>query len=274
MANWNKIKEKWNVEDRRAYRTTGVVWWIWIWTIAIALVIWYFNWADSALNYLWENIQQSQTNQEQQVDSSEFAWEDSYELFVSKIMGSNDKLWKNSFINSDLNYQKPKLVLFRWATRSVCWWATSQAWPHYCPADKTIYLDETFFEEMKEKFWAKGWDVAEAYVISHEYGHHVQNLLWITKKVKTNTDSIKLELQADCLAWIWASTLKWKNILWIWEINEAIDAAGSVWDDRIQKKMTWQIHPESWTHGSSSQRKKAFKIGYTYWDFDKCNTFK
>ena len=273
MANWDKIKEKWNVEDRRASRSTWIVGGIWMWTIAIALVIWYFNWAESAINFLDESIQNSQV-QEQQIDNSEFAWEDSYELFVSKIMGSNDKLWENSFKASWLNYKKPKLVLFRWATQSACWWATAQSWPHYCQIDDTIYLDETFFEEMKKYFWAKGWDVAEAYVISHEYGHHVQNLLWITKKVKSNSDSIKLELQADCLAWIWASTLKWKDILEVWEINEAIDAAASVWDDRIQKKMTWYVQPETWTHWSSAQRRQAFEIGYKYWDFNKCDTFK
>ena len=273
MANWERIKEKWNVEDRRASRSAWVVWWIWIWTIALVIAVWYFTNPETAINLL-DNMTQNQVVNQRQIDTSEFDWEDSYEIFISKIMGSNDKLWENSFKNSWIAYKKPKLVLFRWATQSVCWGATSQAGPHYCSADQTIYLDETFFEEMKKKFWAKWWDVAEAYVVSHEYGHHVQNLLWITQTVKSNTDSIKLELQADCLAWIWASTLKWKNILGIWEINEAIDAAGSVWDDRIQKKMTWQVHPESWTHGSSAQRKKYFQIWYKYWDFEKCNTFK
>ena len=272
MANWSKIKEKWNVEDRRGSKIVSA-WWIWVWTILIALAIGYLNWFDSALNFLWEELQNNQV-QERQIENSEFAWEDDYEKFVSKIMGSNDKLWGNSFRKSWIKYKKPKLVLFRWATKSLCGWARSQSWPHYCPADNTIYLDETFFEELKKKFGAKGGDVAEAYVISHEYGHHIQNLLWITKKVRTKEDSIKLELQADCFAWIWASTLKWKDILEVGEINEAIDAAASVWDDRIQEKTVWYVMPDRWTHGSSAQRKKAVEIGYKYWDFEKCDTFK
>ena len=273
MANWDKIKSKWNVEDRRWTRMAWAVGWIWIWTIAIALAIGYFNWADSALNFLWENLQNNRVVQERQTNTTEFDWEDSYEKFVWKILGSEDKLWGDSFKSSWIKYEKPKLVLFRWVTQSACWWAQSQSWPHYCSLDKTIYLDETFFEEMKRDFWAKWWDVAQAYVVAHEYWHHIQNLLWITKTVKSNSDSVKLETQADCLAWIWASKIS--NIFESPdEIYEAIDAAGSVWDDRIQKRMTWHVSPENWTHWSSKQRKYWFSVGYKYWDFEKCNTFE
>jgi predicted metalloprotease len=138
-------------------------------------------------------------------------------------------------------------------------------------------LDETFFEEMKTKFGAKGGDVAEAYIIAHEVGHHVQALLGITQQVEQvrrydNQASINLELQADCYAGIWASSIQW--ILEKDEILEAMDAASSAGDDRIQKKMTGEVNPESWTHGSSAQRKEWFERGYEYADFQKCNTFK
>jgi len=282
MAQWDKLKERWNVEDRRWTRINGTVWWITATWLLLVLAVGYFGWQDQAFDLL-EDIQSTQV-QRQSIDSSEFAWEDEYEIFSSTVLWSNDALWKNSFNESGIEYSAPRLVLFRWATQSWCGTATSQIWPHYCPVDETIYLDETFFDELTSKFWAKGWDVAEAYVIAHEVAHHIQNELWISKRVQNirrtwtkaqaNAASVKLELQADCLAWIWASTIAGKWILEFNEISEAIDAAGAVWDDRIQEAAYWETHPETWTHGSSADRKKWFKIWYQYADFQKCDTFK
>lgn len=283
MADWDKIEHRGNVEDRRWSRMAPMVWWIGVTGLLVVLAVWMIWWQESAFEVLDTLQQNSSTNQQEISQTTEFDWKDKYEVFISTVLWSNDYLWTKTFYNSWLEYIKPKLVLFRGSTNSACGWAVSQIWPHYCPTDKTIYLDETFFDELVSKFWAKWWDVAEAYVISHEVWHHIQNQLWFMERVQkirrnnpsqANKASVKLELQADCIAWIWASTIAWKGVLEQNEISEAIDAAWSVWDDRIQKAATWEVHPESWTHGSSADRKKWFNIWYKYWDFEKCNTFK
>lgn len=284
MANWNKISSRWNVEDRRWNMALK-----WVWSISIAWIlvfaaIWYIAWKDPG-QILIETITEVQnSNQSEYTEPSgwEFEWKDSYELFASTVLGSNNELWEKIFSSYSMNYSAPKLVLFREYTNSSCWWADSSYWPHYCWVDNTIYLDETFFEELTKNYWANWGDVAEAYVIAHEVAHHVQNELGTMKKVNdirsstpelVNNASIKLELQADCYAWIWASSIAWEWILEKNEISEAIDAAESVWDDRIQKTATGRINPESWTHGSSKDRKKWFTIWYEKWDLELCNTF-
>jgi len=251
--------------------------------IAVVLAVWYFTTPDTAIELL-DTMQQTQVQNERTYEQDDaFAWNDAYEVFVSTVVWSTNKLWGNAFANSWIRYQEPKLVLFRWSTTSVCGWATSQIGPHYCPADQTIYIDETFFEDLKNKLWAQGWDVAQAYVIAHEVWHHVQNLLGTTKLVEQarrksraawNEASIRLELQADCFAWIRASTINELGVLEPNEIYEALDAAASVWDDNIQKRSTWVVQPESWTHWSSAQRKERFSRWYKYGDFEQCNTFE
>jgi len=256
-------------------------WWIWITGLVLVLAVGYFWWADTAIELL-DTMQETQVVQERSIDDSAFAWDDEYEVFVSKVLWSNDSLRGAAFTSSGLFYEKPRLVLFRWSTQSACGGAVSQIWPHYCPVDKTIYLDETFFEDMRKRLWAKWWDVAQAYVIAHEVGHHVQNLLWTTDLVTQarrrsvrawNEASIKLELQADCLAGIRAWSIDSQWVLEENEIYEAIDAAEAVGDDSIQKRTTGTIQPESWTHGSSAQRKERFSLGFKTGDFAQCDTF-
>jgi len=154
--------------------------------------------------------------------------------------------------------------------------------PHYCPADETIYLDETFFDELQSRFGARGGDVAEAYVIAHEVGHHVQTVLGTSRDVRTaqsrnpsekNALSIKQELQADCYAGLWAHSLRGQGIFDDGEIVEAIDAAEAVGDDHIQETVQGHVHPESWTHGSSDDRKKWFLRGYEGGGVAVCDTF-
>ncbi len=280
MADWDKLKERWNVEDRRWNPVGKTVWGITVTGLLLVAAVGYFGWADQAFQLL-DTMQETQ--QVQQVDTSEFAWMDNYEKFSSTVLGSNNALWKKAFAASGEKYNEPRLVLFRGRTQSWCWVATSQIGPHYCPLDTTIYLDETFFDELTKKFWAKWGDVAEAYVIAHEVAHHIQKELKIMDevhrikrnwtKIEANQASVKLELQADCIAWIWASSIAGKWILEFNEISEAIDAAGAVWDDRIQEAAHWTTNPESWTHWSSADRKKWFTIWYKYANFDKCNTF-
>ena len=175
-------------------------------------------------------------------------------------------MWAKEFKKENKNYIPPKLVLFRTATESGCGPATSEVGPHYCPLDQTIYLDETFFDELTKRFGAKGGDVAQAYVIAHEVGHHAQNGLGIMDQMKnnpTNATSIKLEMQADCYAGLWANSIKDQGVLMPGEIGEAMDVAAAVGDDRIQKKVTGYINPETWTHGSSQQRVAWFNNGYS-----------
>lgn len=227
-----------------------------------------------------QNMNQTQSVSDEQ--AQEFAGEDSYEIFASTVLWSNNSLWRNAFERSNIPYQEPKLVLFRGVTPSACGGASSKYGPHYCPGDATIYLDETFFDELQKRYGAQGGDVAEAYVIAHEVAHHIQNLLGTMDEVNSirrsspsqaNAASVKLELQADCYAGIWAKSIAGRGILEVWEIQKAIDAAEAVGDDHIQEMATGRINPESWTHGSSKQRKSWFMQGYNTSDPQKCDTF-
>jgi predicted metalloprotease len=151
--------------------------------------------------------------QEQPQDTSQYEGADQYEVFASTVIGSTNEYWTQTLKQANQNYIPPKLVLFRTATQSGCGTATSSVGPHYCPLDQTIYLDETFFAELTNQLGAKGGDVAEAYVIGHEVGHHIQNQLNIIDQgQESNADSVKIELQADCLAGLWLGSLKNQNI--------------------------------------------------------------
>ncbi len=272
MAIWDKIASRGHVEDRRSLApavgglgATGIVLYLLFSVLSGSEIS-----APDILNQL--NTLQPQAQQTQ--DPSEFQGADEYEVFASTVLGSNNELWNNEFSSQNKTYTPPKLVLFRTATTSSCGSATSEVGPHYCPLDQTIYLDETFFNELTTRFGAQGGDVAEAYVIAHEVGHHVQNVLGIMDETpKTNDASVKLELQADCFAGLWAHSIREMQILEPGEINEAIDAAEAVGDDRIQQKVEGYVNPESWTHGSSEQRKQWLNTGYTSGNYSSCNTF-
>jgi predicted metalloprotease len=216
--------------------------------------------------------------------SAEFEGVGDYELFSRRVLGSTDDTWSAVFEGSGLTYQLPELVLFRGSTNSACGGASSAVGPHYCPLDETIYLDETFFDELSTRFGAEGGDVAEAYVIAHEVGHHVQNRLGIMEQVQSlqqqassqseaNDLSVRLELQADCFAGIWANSIRDEGVFLPGEINEALDAAAAVGDDRIQQAVTGQVSPERWTHGSSEQRVRWFTAGFDSGDPSTCDTF-
>ncbi len=272
MALWDKLGSRGNVEDRRGMAPvvggislTGVV------------LLMLFN-ALSGGNPadILSQLQDIPIERQQNIDSSAFEGEDDYEKFASTVLGSNNEMWQRVFKDVGKTYIPPKLVLFRTATESGCGNATSEVGPHYCPIDKTIYLDETFFDELINRFKAKGGDVAEAYVISHEVGHHAQNELGIMDNVRdnrSNDSSIKLELQADCFSGLWANSIRNAEVFMPGEINEAMDAAAAVGDDRIQESVTGQINPETWTHGSSEQRVHWFNLGYEKGNLTDCDTF-
>lgn len=280
MAKWDKIRESGNVDDRRGTRSVAGIRGMGISGIIMLLLVGYFGGPDEALR-LFENM--NQNSHKTEIISQKFEGNDSYEDFAKKVLGSNNSLWKEIFTENNLVYNEPKLVLFRDYTHSACAGARSDIGPHYCGADKTIYLDETFFDEMKKTLGARGGDVAEAYVIAHEVGHHIQNELGTIDFVdrqsqknprKSNEFSQKLELQADCYAGIWVGKIASEGILEAGEIMEAIDAAKSVGDDNVQKRFEGEIRPENWTHGSSENRKKWFEIGYKTHDPEQCDTFR
>lgn len=279
MANWGKLSGRGNVEDRRSFAPAAAGG-LSLTGVAIVLLFNYFAGGD--VTDVLTQLQNVPVQQQQYVDTKEFEGQDSYEVFASTVLGSNNEMWSQMLSNTNQSYTPPKLVLFRTATQSSCGTATSDVGPHYCPVDSTIYLDETFFAELQSRFGAKGGDVAEAYVIAHEVGHHVQNELQIMKDVQTkelndpasaNDLSVKLELQADCFAGLWANSIKDAGVFTQGEIHEAIDAAAAVGDDRIQQKVSGYINPETWTHGSSEQRVQWFNRGYESGQFSSCDTF-
>jgi predicted metalloprotease len=238
----------------------------------------------AGLEDVMNQLQESQAPQQSGPQPAEFRGEDDYEVFASTVLGSTDEVWNEIFTASGLDYVEPTLVLFRGATQSACGGANSAVGPHYCPTDETIYLDETFFDELTRRFGATGGDVAEAYVIAHEVGHHVQNRIGLMDEVRkaqqaagsqegANQLSVSVELQADCYAGVWAYSIRDAGVFLPGEIEEAIDAAASVGDDRIQQSVEGQITPERWTHGSSEQRVEWFTRGFETGDPGLCDTF-
>jgi predicted metalloprotease len=204
--------------------------------------------------------------------------------FVSKVLASTEDTWNEAFRANGQKYQEPKLVLFSGVTPTACGTGQSAMGPFYCPGDQKVYIDLVFFRELKERFKAPG-EFAQAYVIAHEVGHHVQNLLGIADKVHStqqrvskaegNALSVRMELQADCLAGVWGKrTDTMKGILEPGDLEAALTAASAIGDDRLQQQSQGRIVPESFTHGSSAQRVRWFKTGFESGDMNQCNTFK
>ncbi len=282
MARWNRIGSKGNVQDRRGLARPGMaLGGLGGVGVIVFLLITLFG-GGSGLDQVMGQLESAAPQTEEQ--PAEFRGEDEYEVFASSVLGSTDDTWTAIFASADLSYVEPTLVLFRDATASGCGTATSAVGPHYCPLDETIYLDETFFDALVSRFGAEGGDVAEAYVIAHEVGHHVQNRLGIMEEVQSaqrsagtqaeaNELSVALELQADCFAGVWANSLRDAGVFLPGEIDEAIDAAAAVGDDRIQERVEGQVSPERWTHGSSAQRVRWFNRGFETGDAAACDTF-
>jgi uncharacterized protein len=278
---WNEGRRSENVEDRRGVRVSRGVMGGGIGTIIIVLIALYFGVDPSML------LNQG-TSQEVSVPSGSAqdrpAEENRMADFVSVVLADTEDTWHEMFRRSGKTYQAPKLVLFTDAVESACGFAQSAMGPFYCPKDNKVYIDLQFYRDLQNRFHAPG-EFAQAYVIAHEIGHHVQNLLGISDKVQSlqqgadkvtaNNLSVKLELQADCLAGIWAYHAdRSRNIVESGDIEAALRAASSIGDDRIQKQSQGYVVPESFTHGSSEQRVRWFKRGIETGDFAQCNTFK
>ncbi len=291
MAKWEKIKSRGKVDDRRSNpgfgslpipMLGGSMGGLSITAVLLILLFSYVGGNTNVVDILGQ-LEPATQSVNQEISTEDFDAADEYKAFASQVLGSNNDYWQSVFSASSRTYIEPELVLFRNSTSSSCGGASSAVGPHYCSLDGTIYLDETFFEELQQRFGAKGGDVAEAYVIAHEVGHHVQQQLGLSEQVyrakrsgdpNANDLSIKLELQADCFAGLWANSISDIGVFDPNEVQEAIDAAAAVGDDRIQKSTTGRVDPESWTHGSSAQRVRWFNTGlYSNGQPSVCDTF-
>ncbi|AIU73720.1 hypothetical protein AT03_15880 [Hafnia alvei FB1] len=286
---WQGRRESDNVEDRRGDSTGssgglggggfrvprgkgGLI------LLVVVLVAGYYGVDLTPLLNGEAPVGQTQT-QSQQVNSPE---DNQMAKFTSVILASTEDTWGQLFQKMGKQYQDPKLVLYRGATRTGCGTGQSVMGPFYCPADKTVYIDLSFYQEMKEKLGADG-DFAQGYVVAHEVGHHVQNLLGIEPKIRQmqqgaskaeqNRLSVKMELQADCFAGVWGHFMQNQQVLEQGDLEEALNAAQAIGDDRLQQQSQGRVIPDSFTHGTSEQRYTWFKRGFDSGNPNSCNTF-
>jgi predicted metalloprotease len=202
--------------------------------------------------------------------------------FISCVVSNVQRFWGRELSRRGVAYEPAHLVLFSEATPSGCGTASAATGPFYCPRDGKVYLDLGFFAELRRRFHARGGDFAEAYVVAHEYGHHIQDLLGVERKVRmaeqrdpsrANALSVRLELQADCFAGVWGHAAYDKGTVDSHEVAQALDAAAAVGDDRIQKEVQGRVRPETFTHGSAAERQRWFSTGMRTGDVDACDTF-
>lgn len=274
-----------NIEDRRGMRMPGGrAGRVGIGTIVLALVASYFFGIDPGA-VIGVATQMQGAPAPQSVPAGRPPADDDVARFVAKVLGSTEQIWHQQFNAAGRQYQEPRLVLFSGATQSACGVGQSAMGPFYCPADSKVYLDLDFFKDLKSRFGAPG-DFAQAYVIAHEVGHHVQNLLGISAKVMQAQQSagnqaaanallVRLELQADCLAGVWAARADAQRpILEPGDVEEALTAATAIGDDRLQMQSRGYVVPDAFTHGTSAQRVRWFKRGLESGDMNQCNSFK
>lgn len=250
--------------------------------LLLALVGMYFGIDPSIILNMGESVQVSQPGQsgapvEQTEEDRQLA------EFVSVVLADTEDVWKEQFRAAGQTYAEPNLVLFSGAVQSACGFAEAAMGPFYCPGDGKVYIDLSFYRELKRNMNAPG-DFAQAYVIAHEVGHHVQNLLGLSRQMESmrrqvskteyNRLSVKMELQADCFAGLWAHHAhRARQVVEPGDIDEALNAASQIGDDRLQKQQRGYVTPDSFTHGTSAQRVSWFQRGYQTGRFDNCDTF-
>jgi uncharacterized protein len=273
------LEESQHVEDSRGSSSFGGRS-IGLGTIAIALVAMYFGVDPNLVLNIAQQAQSPAQSSAVPADSN-----DPKVKFVSKVLWSTEQVWQTLFSGAGQQYTPPNLEVFSGATQTACGQGQAAMGPFYCPADQKVYIDLSFYQELQERFKAPG-DFAQAYVIAHEVGHHVQNLVGTSQKVQqarqqagseadANAYSVKLELQADCYAGVWAHHANEQfRILEDGDIEEALRAATAIGDDALQKQARGYAVPDSFTHGSSEQRVHWFKQGLHAGNVNDCNTFK
>jgi uncharacterized protein len=283
---WNSDRQSENFEDRRgisggkAIAGGGGI----IAIVIVLLQIFGGETGQTVGNILQQT--QGQNQQTEQTNSQPLTAQQKKEgEFVEAILIKNEDVWKSIFKENNLQFEAPGLVLFTDQVQTSCGGASAASGPFYCPGDKKIYMDMAFFEELRTRFGAKGGDFAVAYVIAHEYGHHIQNLLGTSEKMRqaqqgksevvANKLSVALELQADFYAGVWTNhSEKQEAMLEPGDIEEALSAANAVGDDAIQSKMQGQVVPDTFTHGSSAKRMAWFNKGFKTGDINQGTTFQ
>ena len=280
---WRKGRRSDNVIDRRGSRPMGrgkKVAGGGIGLVAMVLIAMFLGVDPGKVIQMGDQMGGSVQTQRTTAPSAE---ENELAEFVKVVLADTEDTWHSLFKKYDSQYREPKLVLFSGATQSACGFAQSAMGPFYCPGDQQVYIDLAFYEEMRTRFGAPG-DFAQAYVIAHEVGHHVQTILGIAKKVQiaksrasrteANAIQVMMELQADCLSGIWAYHAdRTRNLLEEGDIEEGLNAAAAIGDDTLQRKAQGYVVPESFTHGSARQRQEWFMRGLRGGSLEDCDTF-
>ena len=275
---WGGLRESDNVEDARGIGGRGIaVGGGGIGILILALAVYLCGGDPRALLNNLQGDQGQVQQQQQQKPGPQNQGEDQNMHFARAVLGSTEDAWTQILPQqARIRYTPPTLVVFSGQINSACGYTTAAVGPFYCPGDRKLYLDFAFFDELKREFKAPG-DFAQAYVIAHEVGHHVQNLLGTMDKVDSagggNRLSVALELQADCYAGVWANFAQKQGVVETGDAEEALRAASAVGDDAIQKKTQGYVMPDSFTHGSSQQRMQWFSRGMQSGDIRQCNTF-
>ena len=278
---WRTGRRSTNIEDRRGTRTSPRLLGGGIGTIVLVLVAMYFGVDPTPLLQTMQDGGGASSSGVR--PTAEDLENDPLADMVAVVIADTEDVWSEIFAAQGRQYRAPTLVLFSGATESACGMGRAAMGPFYCPADQKAYIDLGFYDQMKSRFNAPG-DFAQAYVIAHEIGHHVQNLLGVSGKVHSmkqqmskadaNALSVRLELQADCFAGVWANRAdRARNILESGDVEEALNAASAIGDDTLQKQSGRAVVPESFTHGTAAQRQKWFRTGLQSGDADACNTF-
>ena len=276
---WERGRRSDNIEDRRGMRVSTRVAGGGLGAIVLVLVAMFLG-VDPRM--LTQMLPSEQNVPPQQADPQQ-AQSDPLKEFIAVVLADTEDVWSDLFQRGGERYREPTLVLFSGAVQSACGMAESAVGPFYCPADQKVYIDLSFYRDLRNRFQAPG-DFAQAYVIAHEVGHHVQNILGIAGQVherrqrvsetQANALSVRLELQADCLAGVWAHHAhRSRDILEQGDVEEALNAATQIGDDRMQMRGRGYVAPDSFTHGSGEQRVRWFRQGLDSGDMRQCDTF-
>ena len=277
---WKDGRRSGNVEDRRGARLSGKAKGGGIGLLVLVLVGLFFGIDPSLILQLGGNVTGPAVQESQYVPTEA---ENELADFVSVVLADTEDTWGALFNQAGGSYEEPTLVLFTGAVKSACGFAQAAMGPFYCPADRKVYIDLSFYQDLRTKMGAPG-DFAQAYVVAHEIGHHVQNLLGLSDKVHSmrqrlsevdyNKLSVRLELQADCFSGLWANHAdRTRHILEHGDVEEALNAASMIGDDRLQQQSRGYVTPDSFTHGSSEQRVRWFRRGLQSGNIQACDTF-